>query len=84
MNLVRREALLKQPVAYLQDFLPDGVDPVRPLNMLGEVGVKTIGDLLQCCPNVDCRCNRVHLMQISNFGTKTLEHFQYALRKLEF
>ena len=49
---------------------------VRTTNCLDEQGVCTIGDLLAC--------RREDLLQIANFGEKTLEDVYAALEKLGF
>ena len=49
---------------------------VRTTNCLDEQGVCTIGDLLAC--------RREDLLQIANFGEKTLEDVYEALEKLGF
>ena len=49
---------------------------VRTTNCLDEHGVCTIGDLLAC--------RREDLLQIANFGEKTLEDVYRALEKLGF
>ena len=49
---------------------------VRTTNCLDEQGICTIGDLLSC--------RREDLLQIANFGEKTLEDVFRALEKLGF
>ena len=49
---------------------------VRTTNCLDEHGIGTIGDLLAC--------RREDLLQIANFGEKTLEDVYRALEKLGF
>ncbi|GHT22854.1 DNA-directed RNA polymerase subunit alpha [Planctomycetales bacterium] len=49
---------------------------VRTTNCLDEEGICTIGDLLAC--------KREDLLQIANFGEKTLENVYEALEKLGF
>jgi DNA-directed RNA polymerase subunit alpha len=49
---------------------------VRTTNCLDEQGICTVGDLLAC--------HREDLLQISNFGEKTLEEVYKALEKLGF
>ena len=49
---------------------------VRTTNCLDEQGICTIGDLLAC--------QREDLLQIANFGEKTLEDVYRALEKLGF
>jgi len=49
---------------------------VRTTNCLDEQGICTIGDLLAC--------RREDLLQIANFGEKTLEDVYNALEKLGF
>ena len=49
---------------------------VRTTNCLDEQGICTIGDLLAC--------RREDLLQIANFGEKTLEDVYEALEKLGF
>ena len=49
---------------------------VRTTNCLDEQGICTIGDLLAC--------RRDDLLQIANFGEKTLEDVYNALEKLGF
>lgn len=49
---------------------------VRTTNCLDEQGISTIGDLLAC--------QREHLLQIPNFGEKTLEDVYRSLEKLGF
>jgi DNA-directed RNA polymerase subunit alpha len=49
---------------------------VRTTNCLDEQGISTIGDLLAC--------KRDDLLQIANFGEKTLEDVYKALEKLGF
>jgi len=49
---------------------------VRTTNCLDEQGICTIGDLLAC--------RREDLLQIANFGEKTLEDVYKALEKLGF
>ena len=49
---------------------------VRTTNCLDEQGIFTIGDLLAC--------RREDLLQIANFGEKTLEDVFNALEKLGF
>ena len=49
---------------------------VRTTNCLDEQGICTIGDLLAC--------RRDDLLQIANFGEKTLEDVYRALEKLGF
>jgi DNA-directed RNA polymerase subunit alpha len=49
---------------------------VRTTNCLDEQGICTIGDLLAC--------KRDDLLQIANFGEKTLEDVYKALEKLGF
>jgi len=49
---------------------------VRTTNCLDEQGICTIGDLLAC--------QRDDLLQIANFGEKTLEDVYQALEKLGF
>ena len=49
---------------------------VRTTNCLDEQGICTIGDLLAC--------RREDLLQIANFGEKTLEDVYQALEKLGF
>ena len=49
---------------------------VRTTNCLDEQGISTVGDLLAC--------RREDLLQISNFGEKTLEDVYGALEKLGF
>lgn len=49
---------------------------VRTTNCLDEQGICTIGDLLAC--------RREDLLQIANFGEKTLEDVFKALEKLGF
>jgi len=49
---------------------------VRTTNCLDEQGISTIGDLLAC--------RREDLLQIANFGEKTLEDVYIALERLGF
>jgi DNA-directed RNA polymerase subunit alpha len=49
---------------------------VRTTNCLDEQGICTIGDLLAC--------RREDLLQIANFGEKTLEDVYKALERLGF
>ena len=49
---------------------------VRTTNCLDEQGISTVGDLLAC--------RREDLLQISNFGEKTLEDVYVALERLGF
>jgi DNA-directed RNA polymerase subunit alpha len=49
---------------------------VRTTNCLDEQGISTIGDLLAC--------RREDLLQIANFGEKTLEDVYAALERLGF
>jgi DNA-directed RNA polymerase subunit alpha len=49
---------------------------VRTTNCLDEQGISTIGDLLAC--------RREDLLQIANFGEKTLDDVYKALEKLGF
>ena len=49
---------------------------VRTTNCLEEQGIFTVGNLLDC--------SREDLLQISNFGEKTLEEVFQALEKLGF
>ena len=49
---------------------------VRTTNCLDEHGICTLGDLLAC--------RREDLLQIANFGEKTLEDVYKALEKLGF
>lgn len=49
---------------------------VRTTNCLDEQGICTVGDLLAC--------RREDLLDISNFGEKTLEEVYKALEKLGF
>ena len=50
--------------------------PVRTTNCLDELGISTIGDLLDCTP--------AELLAVPNFGGKTLEEVYKALEKFEF
>jgi DNA-directed RNA polymerase subunit alpha len=49
---------------------------VRTTNCLGERGIFTVHDLLNC--------TRADLLSISNFGEKTLEEVYKALEKIGF
>ena len=49
---------------------------VRTVNCLEEVGIFTVGDLLNCTPQ--------RLLDIPNLGEKTLETIYVALEKLGF
>ena len=73
----RQKELLGESVATL-------ALPQRTINSLENAGVQTIGELLYCCPKHGCRCNRNHLLEISNFGYKTLAQVFEALSKLGF
>lgn len=50
--------------------------PVRTTNCLDEQGITTVGDLL--------RSSREDLLNVPNFGEKTLEEVYKALEKLGF
>ena len=50
--------------------------PVRTTNCFDELGISTIGELLEVHPQ--------KLLSVPNFGRKTLEEVYKALEKLEF
>ena len=50
--------------------------PVRTTNCFDEIGVSTIGELLECTPE--------KLLGVPNFGYKTLEEVYKALEKHGF
>jgi len=81
----KMQRLLTEPIGQLNLS-------VRTANTLDEAGVLTINDLLHCCPRhkeecdkrqVDCKA-QVHLMDITNFGEKTLQEVFLALEEVGF
>lgn len=74
-----QRALLDESVAQLQL-------PVRTTNSLESFRVLTVRDLLNCCPKLPehCGCSRKHLLDIPNFGHKTLDQVFKALARHGF
>jgi DNA-directed RNA polymerase alpha subunit len=85
------ERLLNEPITIL------GLS-IRTVNSLEGAGVLTIRQLLNCCPKTEaqhlagCGCSlgrpgfkpKCHLLDIPNFGAKTLAEVLEALAKVGF
>ena len=71
--------LLDESIAQLQL-------PVRTTNALESASILTVRDLLHCCPRSSdqCDCRHQHLLDIPNFGEKTLGQVFAALARFGF
>ena len=60
--------------------------PLKLINTLEEAGIKTIEDLLMCCPHSPrkCKCGGKHILGIKNVGRISLEEIYSALEGLGF
>ena len=75
----RPREILAEPLAVL------GL-PARTLHALEKQGIFKVVDLLMCCPRASkqCSCPHKHLLDIPNFGVKTLEQVFVCLEEHGF
>lgn len=71
--------LLDEPLASIELS-------VRATNAMESFGVFTVRDLLNCCarPSDVCQCGNKHLLDIPNFGEKTLAQVFNTLGRFGF